>query len=102
MQVHMLDRSETAATAWTTDRRYPHCKTVATSSSSSSAIPAGTKTRAEQDAEELRQGDDALPGTETNRNRDPDDHGDQVNIFIRYTVGEEADFERFMIGSRGS
>ena len=67
--------------------------TVATSSSSSSAVSAGTKRRAEQDAE--------LPRTGTRRNPDPDYHGDQGNVFIVYTVDEEADLERFLIGFHG-
>ena len=70
-------------------------------SSSSSAIPAGTKRSAEQDAEDLRQGDNELPRTGTKRNRDPDDHENRDGMFIGCTVIEEADLEKFLVGFRG-
>ena len=70
-------------------------------SSSSRAIPAGTKRSAEQDAEDLRQGDNESPRIGTERNRDPDDHEDGDGMLIGYTVDEEADLERFLIGFQG-
>ena len=70
-------------------------------SSSSRAIPAGTKRSAEQDAEDLRQGDSESPRIGTTRSRDPDEqeHGD--GMLIGYTVDEEADLEKFLVGFQG-
>ena len=63
-------------------------------SSSSSAIPAGTKRSAEQDAEDLRQGDNESPRTGTKRTRDPYDRENRGGMLIGCTVSEEADLEK--------
>ena len=60
-------------------------------SSSPCAILAGTKRSAEQDAEDLREGDKESPRSGTKRNRDPDDHENRDGTLI----------EKFLVGCRG-
>ena len=70
-------------------------------SSSSRAIPAGTKRSADQDAEDLRHGDNESPRIGTKRDRDPDDREDGDGMLIVYTVDEEADLDKFFVGFQG-
>ena len=69
-------------------------------SSSPSAIPAGMKRSAEQDAE-FREGGKQLPRTGTKRNRNLDDDENRDGMLIGYTVDEEADLEQFLVGFQG-
>ena len=71
-------------------------------SSSSCAIPAGMKRSAEQDAEDIRQGDNESPRTGAKPKRDPDDHENHDGMLIACTVGEEADLEKFLVGFQGT
>ena len=70
-------------------------------SSSSIAIPAWTKKSAEQDAEDLRHGDQESLRTGTKRNRDPEDHENRDGMLIGYSVNEAADFEKFLVEVQG-
>ena len=70
-------------------------------SSPSSAIPTGMKSSAEQDSEDLRQGDNQSPRTGTKRNRNPDDDENRNGMLIGYKVDEEADLEKFLVGFQG-
>ena len=70
-------------------------------SSSSRAILAGTKRSAQQDAEDFRQGDNESPRIGTKWSRDPDEQKDGDGMLIGYTVDEEADLEKSLVGFQG-
>ena len=75
------------------DRQEVPSLPTASTSSSSSTTPPETKRSAEQDAQDLRKGDDESPRTGTKQNRNQDDHDDHGGMLIGYTVDEEADLE---------
>ena len=103
VQAHMpenlkkLDREEGDCMG---DRQEVLLSSSKETSSSSRAIPAGMKTSAEEDAEDLRQGDNESPRTGTKQSFDPDEQEDGDGMLTGYTVDEEADLE-FLVGFQG-